>query len=228
MTDAPAEIVPAATVVLLRAGPGDLGVETLMLRKTAGQTFGGMWVFPGGRVEPGDEQPGADEIDDARRAAVREAAEETGLALGGADLVPFAHWIPPEAAKRRFSTWFFLAALPEGAADVVVDGGEIGDHVWTTPGDALERHAAGDVELAPPTWVTLHALAEAVSPDDAVARARREPIAYFRTRIVGHDGQLLALWAPDVAYEADDLDAAGPRHRLVMARTGGWTYVRSF
>ena len=213
------EPIPAATVVLLRAAPGGVGVETLMLRKNAGQSFGGMWVFPGGRLEPDDDGPAA--------AAVREAQEETGLDLARDDLVPFAHWVPPEGAPKRFATWFFLAALPPGAADVVVDGGEIGDHVWTSPADALERHAAGEVELAPPTWVTLHSLAEAVSPEDALARARREEIAYFSTRIRGHGEALLAVWAPDAAYEGGDVDAAGPRHRLVMATHGGWTYERT-
>lgn len=221
------EPIPAATVVLLRPAAGGVGVETLMLRKTAGQSFGGMWVFPGGRVERGDERPGAEEADDARRAAIREAAEETGLALGDADLVPFAHWVPPEQAPKRFSTWFFVAALPEGAADVVVDGGEIGDHVWTTPAAALQRHAAGEVQLAPPTWVTLHGLAEAATPADAVERARREPIAFHSTRVIGGDDAFVALWAPDAGYDSGDLHAAGARHRLTMAREGGWRFERS-
>ena len=224
--------IPAATVVLLRPAPEGLGVETLMLRKNRGQAFGGMWVFPGGKVEPGDERPDvpdsdSTEHDDARRAAVREAAEETGLALGDADLVPFAHWIPPADAPKRFSTWFFVAALPEGAAEVVVDGGEIGDHVWTTPGEALERHAAGEIGLMPPTWVTLHSLAEAVSPDDAVERARREPIAFYSTRLADAGGTLVTLWAPDAAYDTGVLDTPGPRHRLTMSDTGGWVFERS-
>jgi 8-oxo-dGTP pyrophosphatase MutT (NUDIX family) len=218
------EAIPAATVVLVRDGPGGAGVECLMLRKTAGQSFGGNWVFPGGRVEPGDEEPDAEEVDDARRAAIREAAEETGLALHDADLVPFAHWVPPEGAPKRFSTWFFVAALPAGVHEVVVDGGEIGDHVWTTPALALERHAGGEVELAPPTWVTLHTLQEAVTPHDAVERARRMPVAFFATHIGWMGEELVAVWAPDAAYDTGDLDAPGPRHRLVMAASGGWRY----
>ena len=174
--------IPAATVVLLRPAAAGIGVEALMLEKSRGQTFGGAWVFPGGKVEPGDEAPDAAEVDDARRAAVREAAEETGIALGDADLVPFAHWLAPLQAPKRFSTWFFVAEQPADAADVVVDGGEIGDHRWATPAEALARHAAGDVELLPPTWITLHELAGAASPADAVERARRRPIEFFSTQ----------------------------------------------
>ncbi|OWY60791.1 hypothetical protein B7486_67260, partial [cyanobacterium TDX16] len=46
-------VIPAATVVLVRDADGG-GVETLMLRKTRGISFGGLWVFPGGRVEDAD------------------------------------------------------------------------------------------------------------------------------------------------------------------------------
>ncbi|MGB6059129.1 MAG: NUDIX domain-containing protein [Microthrixaceae bacterium] len=47
------EAIPAATVVVLRDGPA--GVETLMLRRDGKLAFaGGMWVFPGGRLDPGD------------------------------------------------------------------------------------------------------------------------------------------------------------------------------
>jgi 8-oxo-dGTP pyrophosphatase MutT (NUDIX family) len=221
------DAIPAATVVLLRPAHEGMGAETLMLRKNTGQAFGGMWVFPGGRIEPGDERPDAEEVDDARRAAVREAAEETGLVLDDAELVPFAHWLAPEEAPKRFSTWFFVAALPHGLDDVVVDGGEIGDHVWTTPSGALDRHAVGDVQLAPPTWVTLHALAEAATPEEAVLRARDEPVGLFRTRLASDGGTLVTLWSPDAGYESGDLTALGARHRLTMPRDGAWLYERS-
>jgi 8-oxo-dGTP pyrophosphatase MutT (NUDIX family) len=224
------DAVPAATVVLLRdvaAGEGGDGVEVLMLRKTRGQAFGGMWVFPGGRVEEGDGDVDRDgEAIVARNAAVREAAEETGVVLDAAALVPFAHWVPPADAPRRFSTWFFVAALPPGAADVVVDGGEIGDHVWTRPADALARHAAGEVELVPPTWVTLHGLAGVVSAAAGVEGAGAAEVAYYATHIGAIGDSLCAVWEPDAGYESGDLDRPGPRHRLLMA-SGGWTYERS-
>ena len=49
------EPVAAATVILLR--DTDTGLETLMLRRNSKIAFGGMWVFPGGRVD--DEDRGA-------------------------------------------------------------------------------------------------------------------------------------------------------------------------
>jgi 8-oxo-dGTP pyrophosphatase MutT (NUDIX family) len=213
-------VVDAATVVLVRDGEG--GLECLMLRKTRGQAFGGLWVFPGGRVEPGD----GEGFEGARQAAVREAQEETGLLLDATELLPFAHWFPPPDAPRRFATWFFLAALPAGAAEVIVDGGEIGDHVWTTPAVALERHRAGEIKMVPPTWVTLHRLVGLADAAGALADAGGRDLERFSTHMVDADGVLVAVWAPDTAYESGDLAAAGPRHRLVMD-DAGWRYQRS-
>lgn len=211
-------VVDAATVVLLR--DVGAGLECLMLHKTAGQTFGGMWVFPGGRFEP-DDGVG---IEGARRATVRELAEETGLVIDPAELVPLSHWVPPPAAARRFATWFFLAALPEGASDVVVDGGEIGDQMWTTAQGALDRHRAGDVDLVPPTWMTLNWLAARDTVGDALATAAAQPdIVRYETHIHHDDGVLVSVWAPDAGYESGDLAAAGPRHRLYMDPTG-WRF----
>ena len=48
--------VPAATVILVR--DGEEGVETVLLRRDARGSFAGMWVFPGGRVDEGDADPG--------------------------------------------------------------------------------------------------------------------------------------------------------------------------
>jgi 8-oxo-dGTP pyrophosphatase MutT (NUDIX family) len=210
----------AATVVLVRDGGG--GLECLMLRKTTGQAFGGLWVFAGGRVEDGD----GTGLDGARRAAVREAEEETGLVVDAADLVPIAHWTPPVEAPRRYATWFFLAPLPPGAADVVVDGGEIGDHVWTTPAAAHARLRAGEINLLPPTWVTLQRLVPFADVTSAVAAARTAEIDYFTTRTAQLDGMLVMLWAPDAGYESGDVAAAGARPRLVMD-PAGWRYERS-
>jgi 8-oxo-dGTP pyrophosphatase MutT (NUDIX family) len=210
--------IPAATVVLVRDAAD--GLETLMLRRNAKVSFGGMWVFPGGRIEPGD---GEGERG-ARRAAAREAAEEAGLVVDSELLVPFAHWTPPAVAIKRFTTWFFLAPAPEGV--VTIDGGEIHEHVWVSPADAFERHGAGEIELAPPTWVTLHWLAESPTVADALHRAATQEVEAFSTHIAkGPDGELVAVWHGDIAYEGGDLLAEGGRHRLFMV-DGGWRYER--
>lgn len=212
-------VFDAATVVLLR----DLGagIECLMLRKNAGQSFGGMWVFPGGRLEPAD----GTGLAGARRATVREVTEETGLVVEPDELVPLSHWVPPPQAPRRFATWFFLAALPEGSSDVVVDGGEIGDQMWTGADRALERHRAGEIDLVPPTWVTLRWLVDQDSVEGALAAARSRDVERYATHIADDDGVLVSVWEPDAGYESGDLAAPGPRHRLYLD-PAGWRFER--
>ena len=91
---------PAATVVLLREGRD--GPEAYLQRRPAGMGFaGGLWVFPGGRVDEADRDPVVDAswggpppaawaerlglpVDQARGqvvAACRETLEEAGLLL---------------------------------------------------------------------------------------------------------------------------------------------------
>jgi 8-oxo-dGTP pyrophosphatase MutT (NUDIX family) len=219
------EAVPAATVVLLR--DGERGLEALMVRRNSKLAFaGGMWVFPGGRVDPEDasaEQPG-DVLAAARAAAVREAHEEADLAVDADSLVPFAHWIPPPQTPKRFATWFFMGPAPTGA--VTVDGGEIRDHRWLGPGEALTRRDAGEIELAPPTWITLHRLAEHADVATALADAAEHEPDFFETHIARVDDGIAALWEGDAGYESGDGDARGPRHRLLMLDSG-WRYERS-
>ena len=218
--------IPAATVVLLRDAPG--GVETLMLRRNQRLDFaGGMWVFPGGRVDPVDVDPAApdDHEATARRAAAREAAEEAALVVDPHALHWFAHWVPPPVTPKRFATYFFVGRAPDGA--VTVDGGEIHDHVWVRPADALAARDRGEVQIVPPTWVTLHTIVEFATVDDALTSlAAREP-EYFETHIARlTEGGMVALWEGDVAYASLETESEGPRHRLWMV-DDGWRYERT-
>lgn len=219
----PVPIVAAATVILLRDAPG--GLETLMLRRDSRLAFaGGMWVFPGGRVDPGDFT--ADETDVAtagRNAAVREAAEEAGLVVDADSMVPFAHWTPPPEAPKRFSTQFFVARAPSGA--VTIDDGEIRDHMWVSPAEALRRRDALEIELAPPTWVTLHTLAGHATVDEAIQVARITEPEHFTTKAAFTDEGVVVMWHGDAGYEDGDATRAGARHRLWMV-DAGWRYER--
>ena len=215
------EAIPAATVILLRDRTD--GVETLLLRRNSKLGFGGgMWVFPGGRVDDDDHH--ADEEVAARNAAVREAQEEAGLAVDADSLVPFAHWTPPTSAPtKRFSTWFFLAEAP--ATAVEIDGGEIVDHIWIRPGAALGLHAAGEVEMMPPTFQSLTTIGEHDTVAEILEAARRRGVPRFVTRIAMTDDGAVSLWEGDAGYESADVLAEGPRHRLVMGRLP-WRYER--
>jgi 8-oxo-dGTP pyrophosphatase MutT (NUDIX family) len=221
-SDAANPAIPAATVVLVR--DGDTRLEVLMLHRVSKVAFGGMWVFPGGRVDDSDRQPGDDDQASARRAAVREALEECSLAVDADDLVPFSHWVPPAISPRRFATWFFVARASAG--EVVVDGGEIRDHAWLPAREVLDRRDRGEIDLAPPTWVTLHDLAEHDHVDAALQHAAaRDPLPRYETRWVNVPGGAVAMWHGDGGYELADPEQPGARHRLWMLE-GGWRLER--
>jgi 8-oxo-dGTP pyrophosphatase MutT (NUDIX family) len=219
--DADDPATPAATVLALR--DSDDGPEILMVKRNAKGTFASNWVFPGGKVDPEDYAEGDDIVQASRRAAAREAVEEADLLVDHAGLVPFSHWMPPTVVPRRFATWFFLVEAPTGTdGDVTIDGGEIVDHLWVTPAAALAKHAAGEVELVPPTWITLTHLAGFTSTQQALeAIGDREP-PFYLTRMICKDPATVA-WRGDAGYDTADPDASGGRHRLVM-RPGGWEF----
>jgi 8-oxo-dGTP pyrophosphatase MutT (NUDIX family) len=219
-----ARAVAAATVVLLR--DGERGLETLMLRRNSKLAFvGGMWVFPGGRVDDEDARglDPADELGVARRAAVREAAEESGLSVDPEGLAPYSHWTPPPITPRRFLTWFFLAKAPDGP--VQIDRGEIHDHAWMQPSEALRRRDAQEIELAPPTFVTLHELCAFASADLALAAVRQRLPRRYETRIALTQEGPVALWQGDAGWTDGDPERPGARHRLRML-DAGWVLER--
>ncbi len=211
-------LIPAATVVLLRTNKDD--VEVLMLQKNTGIAFGGMWVFPGGKIDTSDYPESGDILQAAHRAAVRETQEETGLTLNPDDFVWFSHWTPPLSTPKRFSTWFFAAEI-DFKDKIIVDGGEILDHRWIKPKDALKHHAAGEIELAPPTWVTLHQLTQRHSIKAIVDHFEQAEPLYFATRLERTaEGTPVAIWFGDAAFENGDLQCAGDRHRLTLSKGG--------
>jgi 8-oxo-dGTP pyrophosphatase MutT (NUDIX family) len=217
--------VLAATVILLR--DGDRGLETLMLRRNSKIVFGGMWVFPGGRIES-DDWKGVDESDDlaaSRRAAGREAIEECGLVIDPDAMHPFSHWTPPPTTPKRFLTWFFAARAGEG--EVAIDHGEIHESDWMSPKEALRRQRAKEIELAPPTFVSLSDLARFSSVEDALGKVALRTPERFRTVIGLSDVGPVAMWHGDAGYEIGDPAAEGDRHRLTMVRGGPWTYLRN-
>jgi 8-oxo-dGTP pyrophosphatase MutT (NUDIX family) len=218
---------PAATVILLRDSA--VGPQVLMLERVARGSFAGMWVFPGGRVDPEDRRPddGDDEVPAARRAAAREAFEETALTISPDELIVHSHWMPPPIEEKRFSTWFFVGAAPHG--DVTLHEHEATHHQWIVPRQALDAHREGRLALAPPTWMTLQSLTGADSVAELLERAAATEAGIFHTRALRAKPWMVLAWRGDVGYELPlgtaDLEAPGPRHRLHLDPEG-WRLER--
>jgi 8-oxo-dGTP pyrophosphatase MutT (NUDIX family) len=120
---------------VLREGEGDL--EVLMLRRVARGFFGGLWVFPGGKVEDIDRSDlaraavtipeGADDLP-WRAAALRETIEEVGVAITDP---PLTEPVPGSGAA------IFEHVLGQGA---VLDGRRLRlVSRWVTPEAAPVR-----------------------------------------------------------------------------------------
>jgi 8-oxo-dGTP pyrophosphatase MutT (NUDIX family) len=178
-------VVPrlAAGVILVRGG--DATLELLLVRRTPKARFmGGVWVFPGGALDPAD----GDGEDGLRAAAARELREEAAITLPpSAELVAFSRWVTPEGLPIRFDTVFFVAPAPDDCAPAV-DGEEMVDWRWTTPAAALTASHAQQIMLAFPTTHDIEALARHPSATALVADARSRPVFATRPVVVVEDG----------------------------------------
>jgi 8-oxo-dGTP pyrophosphatase MutT (NUDIX family) len=186
---APQEPRPAATVIAARDTEG--GVEVLVLRRSAGSRFlPGYVVFPGGAVDPGDADLARrwfGDVEEATRAcAIRELAEETGLALTAAGLAPssdgavdeappspatlhqISHWIAPEEVPVRFDARFYALRASDGI-EPTADGAEAEHAWWADPRTLLNEYEAGTTSLYWPTFKTMEALARCSSVEEVLA-----------------------------------------------------------
>jgi 8-oxo-dGTP pyrophosphatase MutT (NUDIX family) len=166
----------AATLILVRGGR-----EVMMGQRSKGHVFmPDKWVFPGGRVDPGDARAKAaaeltPETEGLLRrggiirrpprafalAAVRETREECGLVLGderGPDLSKLtfvARAITPPYRTKRFDARFFMA---DASAVLIHDEPQAGEELLHTRWFSIEDAMALDLPS-----ITLFVLKEALS-----------------------------------------------------------------
>lgn len=119
-----------------------------------------------------------------RRAGLAEVLAQAGLAIRTDLLRPWANWLTPPGQGRRYDTFFFAAALPEGQrARMLTTEADLGQ--WRRPADVLAEGAVGTTKLMPPTRVMLADLAAFESVEQVLAaprvvrkiRVRREDVA---------------------------------------------------
>jgi len=215
----------AATVVPMR--PASDAPEILLLQRAANLAFfAGAWVFPGGRIDPEDGDP-SDFIACGKQAALRELAEEAGIRVDTSSLTLISRWLTPPGQARRFDTLHFIAqALPEQS--VTIQAAEVQRYRWLSAREALRLHAGGELELPPPTYVTLIALEPMRTIEEARTELGKLPMHYVPRPHKSDEG-LLYLYAEDAGYETGQLDAPGARHRLWVpkGKSGqSWRYER--
>jgi 8-oxo-dGTP pyrophosphatase MutT (NUDIX family) len=188
------EARPAASLIVLRRGGrhSARGVEVLLVRRSIEARFmPGVWVFPGGGVDPTD---AGDEEAAHMACAVRELHEEAGIELSpDAELLPWSRWITPEPVPIRFDTRFYVALAPPHSPPRP-DGEETTEAEWFAPAGALERHAAGELDLVFPTIKHLESLLPYSSSDEVLEAARGREVEPVMPKVVGEgDGRRVVL-----------------------------------
>lgn len=196
------EVLPASTVMLLRVAGS--AFEVLMVERAQRGFFGGLMVFPGGGVDEADISEVAREVvsgdaDDQpyRAAALRELAEETGIAittggicsapnargpelyrvlqadgasLDGECLVLVSRWITPRGAPKRYDTRFYVVEV-EGDPAIRLDTSELVYHSWVSPELALGLHEEGEWKMFTPTVAHLRWMARQSSVAEVISSA---------------------------------------------------------
>src|SRR5882757_1994685 len=185
---------PAAGIVLLRRGGkhGDRALEVLLLKRSEEAKFmPGVWVFPGGAVDPADGTGFAG----FEACAARELEEEAGIALAAEEeLVLFSRWITPEVISTRFDAHFFLALAPAHTPPKA-DGVETVDASWFEPARALEAQAAGELALAFPTIHQLRWLSAFGNSEEALAAYRGSSVDSVTPKLI-EDGDAHRIVLP--------------------------------
>jgi 8-oxo-dGTP pyrophosphatase MutT (NUDIX family) len=196
-----AEIRLAASMIGVRDASD--GPEVLVIERTLDHRFlPGYVAFPGGAVDPEDavlaERWFGRPTEASRAAAIRELAEEVGLAVvrdavvaedRDRPLAPIhdapppaerlqevARWIAPIEVPVRFDARYYAVRM-DGAAEPTPDGAEAARAWWASPRSLLSAWESEEVLFYWPTHFTMGALAECRDADEVLGLqiVTREP-----------------------------------------------------
>jgi len=148
-----------------------------------------------------DESSTAARFETARRAVgsgerpFLDVVHEEDLVLDAGALHLFSHWITPAGSPRRYDTWFFVAAAPEGHA-YLHDDGETVASVWIRPSDALAGVRRGELEIHFPTQRNLEQLARFRTAHELL-----DAVEAAEPRVVADAGGARILLPGDPGYQ---------------------------
>ncbi|WP_129307742.1 NUDIX hydrolase [Streptomyces sp. L2] len=129
----------------------------------------------------------------ARELSFAEFLDRRGLVLRSDLLGAWTRWITPEFEARRYDTWFFVAALPEGQRTRNAST-EADRTVWIRPEEAAAGYDKGELLMMPPTIATLRQLLPYATGAEALAAALARDMTpvIAGARLV--DGEIVLSW----------------------------------
>ncbi|MER5531712.1 NUDIX hydrolase [Streptomyces sp. NPDC002677] len=129
----------------------------------------------------------------ARDLSFAQFLERRGLVLRSDLLGAWTRWITPEFETRRYDTWFFVAALPEGQRTRNAST-EADRTVWIRPAEAAAGYDKGELLMMPPTIATLRQLTSYATAAETLtaAPARDMTPVLARARLEG--GEIVLAW----------------------------------
>ncbi|AWW38415.1 NUDIX hydrolase [Streptomyces sp. AS58] len=129
----------------------------------------------------------------ARELSFAEFLDRRGLVLRSDLLGAWTRWITPEFEQRRYDTWFFVAALPEGQRTRNAST-EADRTVWIRPAQAAASYDKGELLMMPPTIATLRQLSEYGGAAEALAAAPARDLTPVLARARLEGDEIVLSW----------------------------------
>jgi len=121
---------------------------------------------------------------ETRDVSLSELLARRGLVLRSDLLGAWDGWTTPVFESRRYRTWFFVAALPEGQVTRDVSSESVSVR-WVPAARAVEEAEAGTLALMPPTYLTCLEVAGFEDPDALLREAAGRRIEMFTPAVEG-------------------------------------------
>ncbi|MFF8844877.1 NUDIX hydrolase [Streptomyces sp. NPDC015127] len=144
-----------------------------------------------------------------RNVSFAEFLDRRGLVLRSDLLGAWARWITPEFEPRRYDTWFFVAALPEGQRTRNAST-EAESTVWIRPADATAGYDKGELLMMPPTIATLRTLRPYATAAQALEAAAGQDMTPVLAEARLEGGEVVLSW-PGHDEFTKHVPTGGPR-----------------
>lgn len=135
----------------------------------------------------------------AHRISLAAVLRDRDLPLRADLLRPWARWVTPPGPARRYDTYFFLAALPDGQQPDHRTSEAVAG-AWQRPGQVLRAAARGDIGLMPPTAAMMTDLADA--PDISALLTVDRVVEPVLPTVLTADGEVLRVRAAGREYSS--------------------------